>query len=236
MPRPKMIIQNGDLDQAIKKTAWRQIQAQGAAALTLRGIARQLGIAAPSIYHYYPSRDALVTALIQEAFNSLAESQREASVAALAADYPAQLAALALAYRQWATDLPQRYQLIFGTPIPRYVAPENVTLPAAAAAFVPLSETLQAAFAAGRLRVELLAPLTPELGSMLEAWKQFQEGADGEVLYLALIFWSRIHGLMMFEVNDQYPSFITDPGEVYAREVNNILIQYFGRSIGSEMS
>lgn len=231
MPRPKRIIQDAELDQAIEKAAWLQIQQQGAAALTLRGIARQLGIAAPSIYHYYPSRDALVTALIRQAFSSLAESQRQASLAASADDYPAQLAALALAYRQWAVSLPQRYQLIFGTPIPGYVAPEAVTLPAAASAFIPLTETLQAAFAAGRLRLERLAPLTPSLASMLQEWQQFQQGAHSEVLYLALIFWSRIHGLMMFEVNDQYPSFITDPGEVYAREVNNILIQYFGLEV-----
>ena len=228
MPRPKLIIQNTGLEEAIKNTAWVQIQEQGAAGLSLRGIARQLGIAAPSIYHYYPSRDALVTALIVDAFNSLAESQRQALSAAPAKDYPAQLAALGLAYRQWANSQPQRYQLIFGTPIPGYVAPEEVTLPAAAAGFVPLTEALQAAFTAGRLHVESLAPLTPALGSMLEVWKQYEGRADSEVLYLALVFWSRIHGLMMFEVTGQYPSFITDPGEVYEREVKNVVIQYFG--------
>jgi AcrR family transcriptional regulator len=228
MARPKRIIQKTNLDEAIQKAAWLQIQEQGAAALTLRGIARQLGIAAPSIYHYYPSRDALVTALILEAFNCLAESLREAASAAAAKDYPAQLAALGQAYRQWAIVYPQRYQLIFGTPIPGYFAPEEVTLPAAVAGFVPLTETLQAAFTAGRLRLERLAPLTPALGSMLEAWKQYEGQADIEVLYLALVFWSRIHGLMMFEVNGQYPSFITDPGEVYEREVKNVVIQYFG--------
>ncbi len=226
MPRPKRMIGNVELNEAIKNTAWKQIREEGAAALSLRGIARELGIAAPSIYHYYPTRDALVTVLIVDAFNALAESQRWALSAAPAGEPVAQLTALGLAYREWAISHPQRYQLIFGTPIPGYVAPEEVTLPAAAAGFVPLTEALQTALEAGRLRVEGLAPLTPGLASMLEAWQQFEGRSNPEVLYLALIFWSRIHGLMMFEVNGQYPSFITDPGEVFAREIKNIVNQY----------
>ncbi len=63
---------------------------------------------------------------------------------------------------------------------------------------------------------------------MLDAWQQSVDPVEPEVLYLALIFWSRIHGLMMFEVNGQYPSFITDPGEVYDREVKSAIIQYLG--------
>ena len=125
-------------------------------------------------------------------------------------------------------DQPQRYQLIFGTPIPGYVAPEEITLPAAAAGFVPLTETLQAALTAGRLRLDILPPLTPALTSMLNEWQQFEGRADREVLYLALIFWSRIHGLMMFEINGQYPSFIFDPGVVFEREMHMIGFQYFG--------
>jgi len=228
MVRPKRSEQTINLNSEIKAKAWEQIAEFGAAALSLRRIARALGIAAPSIYHYYPNRDALVTALILEAFNSLAETLRQAAAAAAAEDYPAKLATMGRAYRQWAMDQPQRYQLIFGTPIPGYAAPEEITLPAAAAGFVPLTETLQAALTAGRLRMDILPPLTPNLASMLNEWQRVEEHADSEVLYLALIFWSRIHGLMMFEINGQFPSFIADPGEVFDREMNTIGIQYFG--------
>ena len=167
-----------------------------------------------------------------DAFNSLAEALYEAASASAAEDYPGQLVSLGQAYRLWAIDLPPRYQLIFGTPIPGYVAPEDITLPAAAAGFIPLTSLLQAAFRAGRLRLDRLPPLTPALGSMLEAWRQTEGHADPEVLYLALVFWSRIHGLMMFEINGQFPSFITDPGEVYEREVNNVVIQFFSMETG----
>ena len=226
MPRPKRIVQDQELEQAIKNTAWAQIQEQGAAALSLRGIARQLGIAAPSIYHYYPNRDALVTALILDAFLSLAAAQQQAYSATSGDHQAVQLAVLGLVYRQWAIAQPQRYQLVFGTPIPGYIAPEELTLPAAAACFVPLTQVLQSALKDGKLGLKRFSPLTPALSVMLDAWAQFERGAAAEVLYLALIFWSRIHGLIMFEVNGQYPSFISDPGEVYAREINNIVYQY----------
>jgi AcrR family transcriptional regulator len=225
--RPKRSEQTLNLNNEIKSTAWEQIAEHGAAALSLRRIARALGIAAPSIYHYYSNRDDLVTSLILDAFNSLGKSLQE-TVAALPPDkYSPRLSALGLAYRQWAISQPQRYQLIFGTPIPGYVAPEELTLPAATAGFIPLISVLQDSFTAGKLRVERLAPLSPALKSMLEAWQEVQSGVDIEVLYMALIFWSRAHGLMMFEINGQYPSFITDASEVYARELNQILSLYF---------
>jgi AcrR family transcriptional regulator len=227
MARPKRIVMNTGLDEAIKIAAWDQIQELGASALTLRGIARALGIAAPSIYHYYSNRDELVTALIVDAFNAIAESQHAALASALVDDPSAQLTRLALAYRQWAIQYPQRYLLVFGTPIPGYVAPEEITLPAAASGFVPITQTVQAALTAGRLRVERLPPLTPALKSMLEAWQEVEEQSDIEVLYLALVLWSRMHGLVMFEVNGQYPSFITDAGEIFQREMNQVVDLYF---------
>lgn len=227
MARPKRASQKIGLDEEIKSVAWQQIAEYGAADLSLRRIARAVGIAAPSIYHYYGSRDDLVTALILDAFNSLGKALQDSIASSPPGDHAARLTSLGLAYRQWAISQPQRYQLIFGTPIPGYVAPEELTLPAATAGFVPLISVLQDALTAGRLWVERLAPLSPKLKSMLEAWRKSQEGFDIEVLYMALIFWSRAHGLMMFEVNGQYPSFITDAGEVYAREMNQIIQLYF---------
>jgi len=227
MVRPKRSEQTVNLNTEIKAIAWKQIAESGAAALSLRGIARSLGIAAPSIYHYYPNRDELVTALILDAFTSLAESQQDSIDSLPQDDSPTLLTSLGLAYRQWAISQPQRYQLVFGTPIPGYAAPEELTLPAASAAFVPLIGVLQSALSSGKLRVERLVPLSPTLKSMLAAWHDAQGSADIEVLYMALVFWSRIHGLLMFEINGQYPSFITDAGEVYAREINQIIKFYF---------
>jgi AcrR family transcriptional regulator len=226
MVRPIKKKQIPNLQEAIKETAWKQAAEHGAAALSLRAIARELKITAPAIYNYFPSRDDLVTALIVDAYNSLADAQ-EASVEKLAADnLSGRLFALGLAYREWAVTYPQRYLLIFGTPLPNYHAPEEVTLPAAARGLLPLTNTIQDIFSAGSLGTERLAKMTPKLKFMLVAWQKFEGGSDPEVLYLALVVWSRVHGLVMMEISNQLPSFFDDPAELFKREMNNILIQY----------
>ena len=227
-PRPKISEQHPHLEEAIKETAWRQIAENGASAMSLRAIARKLGITAPAIYNYFPRRDDLVTALIVEAFTSLGEAQRESIRNLSVDDLPARLFTLGLAYRDWALVYPQHYQLIFGTPIPGYEAPADITVPAAASSLIPLTETLQAIYAAGRLRVDRFAEMTPELRSMLEAWSQFTGGTDVEVLYTALIIWSRVHGLVVLEIGNQMPPFITDPGEIFRREIKTITGQLLG--------
>ncbi len=85
MVRPTLKKQKPNLQEAIKETAWKQIAETGAATLSLRSIARELGITAPAIYNYHPDRDALVTALIVDAYTSLGESQ-QAAIDALPAD------------------------------------------------------------------------------------------------------------------------------------------------------
>lgn len=226
MARPTLKNQMPDMQDAIKETAWKQISAFGAPTLSLRAIARELKITAPAIYNYFPNRDALVTALIVDAYNSLADAQVASLVNIAEQKRAERLSALGLAYREWAVTYPQRYLLIFGTPIPNYHAPEEVTLPAAARGLVPLINAIQAISMAGELHVERLAKLTPKLKSMLAAWRKFESRSDLEVLYLALVVWSRVHGLVMMEISSQIPSFIDDPTELFKREIHNILIQY----------
>ena len=157
MVRPTRKKQIQNLQEVIKETSWKQIAREGAPALSLRAIARELNITAPAIYNYFPSRDDLVTALIVDAFTSLGESQKD-SIKSIPASKPAvRLSKLGLEYREWALTYPQRYQLIFGTPIPNYEAPPDITLPAAAWALIPLIETLQTLYASDKLRVENLA-------------------------------------------------------------------------------
>jgi AcrR family transcriptional regulator len=223
-PRPKQDAQQENLHDRIKETAWKQIAEKGAAALSLRAIARELGITAPAIYNYFPRRDDLVTALIVDAFTSFGQAQKESDDPSRSPDE--RLRILGMAYRDWAMKYPQRYHLIFGTPIPGYHAPAEITVPAAAGSLIPLMGVLDAGLQSGKLKVGILAPKTPALSAMLDAWKQNIQGPDIEVLYLAVVIASRVHGLVSMEIGEQMPGFITDPGEVYRREVENILNQY----------
>ncbi|MBI5944175.1 MAG: TetR/AcrR family transcriptional regulator [Chloroflexi bacterium] len=229
MVRPTIKKQIPNLQEAIKETAWKQIAEFGAPALSLRAIARELKITAPAIYNYFPSRDHLATALIVDAFTSLGDSQKAAQTAAKNMDSAALLADLGLAYRNWAVTYPQRYQLIFGTPIPGYNAPEDTTTPAAAWALLPLIETIQQLYNDGDLHLERFAKLSAKLKSMLEAWKKFSGNvAEAEALYTAYVVWARVHGLVMLELGGQIPSFFTDPGELFRREVATMVNQYTG--------
>ena len=75
MVRPTLKKQIPNLHEAIKDAAWKQIAKEGAPALSLRAVARNLKITAPAIYNYFPSRDELVTALIIYAYTSFGDSQ-----------------------------------------------------------------------------------------------------------------------------------------------------------------
>jgi len=231
-PRPKRHTPQGNLPDAILDIAWKQIAETGASSLSLRAIARVLNITAPAIYNYYPNRDALVTELIVAAFTSLGESQKATAESIPATELEKRFIALGLAYRDWALKQPQRYQLIFGTPIPGYHAAEDITVPAAAWALLPLMQTIQALYEAGPFRPERLPGLTPELKAMLAAWQTFvrQGGIEAyeETLYLAYVVWSRVHGLVALEIGHQNPSFITDPGEIFRRELESMQQQYLG--------
>src|SRR5574341_2541245 len=132
MVRPIKKKQIPNLQEAIKVTAWKQIAEYGAPALSLRAMARELKITAPAIYNYFPDRDALVTALIIDAFTSFGDSQLEARDSIPEEDLTGRFRAIGIAYRNWAHIYPQRYQLIFGTPIPGYEAPLMEVLPSSA--------------------------------------------------------------------------------------------------------
>jgi AcrR family transcriptional regulator len=225
MPRPKLS-QQIDLQAAIKETALHQIGENGAASLSLRAIARELHITAPAIYNHYPSRDDLVTALIIDAYTSLGDAQFAALAGLPADDHAGKLGALGLAYRAWAVAYPQRYLLIFGSPIPGYHCPPESSMPVAARSLSALVGVLEDARRLGDLLPEAEPRLTTALRQQLAAWQALHPVADIYGLYLALVIWSRVHGLVMLEIDNQYPPFIQDPGLIFRREVDMIVRQY----------
>lgn len=218
-PRPKLDQQIPDLQAAIKETAWQQIAEKGAATLSLRAIARAVGITAPAIYNYYPRRDDLVTALIVEAFNSLGNALIEADQACTQANFAERIAQAGYAYRRWALTYPQRYNLIFGTPIPGYEAPMQITQPAAARGLTVLIEIIEQAQQAGKL-IFSAAELRDPLLSQVENWKAaVNSPADPVAHALALILWARVHGIVSIELYQQFPSPISDASALFEMEI-----------------
>jgi len=93
-------IRTATIDE-IKSTAWKQATEQGAAALSLRAIAREMGMTAPGLYRYYPDRDALVTALLMDAFDSFSAALETARDNCAADNHIGRFRAICKAYFEW---------------------------------------------------------------------------------------------------------------------------------------
>ena len=220
--------------EEIKEAAWQQIARDGAAALSLRAIAKQLDLTSPALYHYYPNRDALVNDLIADAFHFLASSVEHARDALPSDDHAQRFLAIGAAYREWAQTYPQRYMLIFGTPIPNYQPSMVAIQPAANRALGVLVNVIGDAWLAGTIHLpNYYQELTPLLRVQLEDWRQ-KTGIvyPVQVLYLALVAWCRIHGIVSLELRQQFPP-IADAAEVFKLEAKALLMQIGMSEAGS---
>ena len=132
----------------IRDTARRQLAASGAAALSLRAVAREMGLTAPALYRYFDDRDALLSALITDAYTSLTDRICAARDAQPADDPVARLVAACLAYRDWGLAEPHQFALVFGAPVPGYAAPEDGPTQEAGARFGSTFLTMFAAVGA----------------------------------------------------------------------------------------
>src|SRR5215218_7540265 len=108
----------------IKAVARAQMAAEGTAGVTLRAIAREMGMTAPALYRYFGSRDDLVTALVADAYEALADAMEAAVAAAGAGGHAERMRAAFGAFPAWGLEHPTEFALIFGSPNPGYVAPE----------------------------------------------------------------------------------------------------------------
>jgi AcrR family transcriptional regulator len=213
--------------EEIKSIARRQMAEQGAAAISLRGIATQMGMAAPSLYNYYKSREDLITALIVEAFSSLAATLETANQSRPTQDYGGRLNAAMLAYRDWAVTHPHDFDLIYGKPIGGYSAPEEETLPPVRRISKVFFDIMVAAWQAGKLSVPpQYRQIPPDLYRQLQAWCNSDEGqgrVEPEVLHLILMLQSRGQGMIFMELNHHLQWALSDPAAFYHFEVRAII-------------
>jgi len=225
-PRPRTNQQKANLSEAIKETAWNQIAEFGAAALSLRAIARELGITAPAIYNYYPDRDALVTALIVDAYQSFGDAQMAARDSVPQDNLLGRLMATGMAYRNWALTYPQRYHLIFGTPIPGYTAPVEQILPVAARSLSALVSVIDGLHVKGQLNAANFPEIKPEHKVDFEMWKKFGGDFDALSLSVAILIWARVHGIVSLEISQSLPPFGEDGSGLYLYELLAIERQF----------
>ncbi|MGL4651699.1 MAG: TetR/AcrR family transcriptional regulator [Caldilineaceae bacterium] len=190
--------------EAIKQVAWQQMAARGSAGLALRPIARDLGVTAPALYNYFPRLDDLITALVVDAFTDSAAAMISAANDAAGASGRALPAveAMLLAYREWAVRYPVRFALIYGSPIPGYEAPAEVTIPLAARPFLALMEHLARAWEQGEIGIPPeYTPAPAATEAHLQAnYPDLAARVPLALGCLLLSSWARMHGLILLEL------------------------------------
>lgn len=199
----------------IKATAWKQIGEQGAASLSLRGIAREMGMTAPGLYRYYKDRDALVTALLMDAFGSFTSALEAGRDTRKADDHAGRFSAISKAYFQWGASNPQRYMLLFGTPIQGYMFAEELG-PVAQRSFLVLQGVIGEAHAAGKIVGEVTAVRLPtKLKAQYEALSRLGMPYGPLVTHLALSVWSSIHGITSLYLYNYLSGFLGEQMETF---------------------
>lgn len=118
------------LESEIVRLGRAQLAQVGPAALSLRAVARELGMASSAVYRYVPSRDALLTRLIVESYDSLGQAVEEAEAVVDRSDLAGRWHAVGTTLRRWALAHPHDWALLYGTPVPGYDAPAEQTGPA----------------------------------------------------------------------------------------------------------
>jgi AcrR family transcriptional regulator len=114
-----------ELTREIKGTARRQLAEQGSAGLSLRAVARELGMVSSAMYRYFPSRDDLLAALIVDAYETVGSAAQAAESSVRRRNLLGRWLAITGATRAWALAQPQEYALIFGSPVPGYRTPAD---------------------------------------------------------------------------------------------------------------
>jgi AcrR family transcriptional regulator len=119
-----------ELTREIKSIAREQLSEVGAAALSLRAVAREMNMASSAVYRYFPSRDDLLTALIVDAYDAVGAAAELDEADVRRTDYVGRWMATARAVREWAITHAQEFALIYGSPVPGYQAPQDTIDPA----------------------------------------------------------------------------------------------------------
>ncbi|WP_344516935.1 TetR/AcrR family transcriptional regulator [Streptomyces pulveraceus] len=215
-----------EVTAAIKDEAKKQLVAEGAAKLSLRAVARELGMASSALYRYFPSRDELLTALIVDAYDSVGETAETAhrTARAEAATHVARWIAVTRAVREWALAHPHEYALIYGSPVPGYTAPQATIGPASRVGLVLIAVVADAYRTDGLALPPLADDLRAEADRMVA---EFAPGLPPQAATPLIAAWSQLFGLISFEVFGQFHR-VVEAREAFFREAVTELARTVG--------
>ncbi|MFG6191564.1 TetR/AcrR family transcriptional regulator [Nonomuraea sp. JJY05] len=201
----------------IKEIALKLMAAGGPDAISLRAIARDMGMTAGAIYSYFATRDDLVTTLIGDLYTALVDRAEAARDAVPAADPGGRVLAWAQTVREWALVNPQGFRLIYGDPVPGYQPPED-------------GPAKEAEHRACRGLTGLVAAAWTGPGPGAYTWSDFDPGLAADIqatfpdlppdaVALTLRVWGRMHGLVALEIYGHLRTLMSDPAAIYRDEM-----------------
>jgi AcrR family transcriptional regulator len=209
-----------ELSAEITDAARRQLAEVGAAGLSLRAVAREIGMVSSAVYRYFPSRDDLLTRLIVESYDALGAAAEEADDPALAPRE--RWVAVCRAVRAWAGEHPHEYALLYGSPVPGYRAPQD-TVPPASRVGILLGRILADAAASGALP-ETAGERDPGLVS--DEARALLGGdhpaIDETVRVRALLAWSSVFGAISFELFGHFVGSVVDADRFFDRAMADL--------------
>jgi AcrR family transcriptional regulator len=204
-----------ELTAEIKALARRQMATEGATSLSLRAIARDLGMVSSAVYRYFPSRDDLLTALIIDSYNELGEAAERADAVGDRDDLRGRWRRVSDAAFTWAKANPSEYSLIFGTPIPGYAAPNDTIGPATRFTVVLIGLLAHAAHL--RMRPAVIVEPGPSVQVDLQRIRDTLGVDIDDVTFLAgMQIWMGLFGSISFILFGQVNNVITDVDEFFA--------------------
>jgi AcrR family transcriptional regulator len=203
------------IESKILEFGRRQLVEHGAAGLSLRAIARDLGMVSSAVYRYVSSRDELLTSLLVDAYSELADAVDRARDTAsdLWSD---DVIAIARAARQWAVTHPARWALLYGSPVPGYHAPPERTVGAGTRVVGAIFDAIAAGIATGDIRLTNDIAPQPMSSDFERIRQEFGFPGDDALIAKCFLLWAAVVGAISLEVFGQYGAdTLTDPQVVF---------------------
>jgi AcrR family transcriptional regulator len=193
----------------------RDLVDHGAAGLSLRAIARDLGMVSSAVYRYVSSRDELLTLLLVDAYSDLADTVDQ-SRDAVADVWSDDVIAIARAARRWAVAHPARWALLYGSPVPGYHAPPDRTVGVGTRVVGAFFDAIAAGIATGDIRLTNEPALQPMSSDFERIRQEFGFPGDDHVVAKCFLLWAAVVGAISLEVFGQYGTdTLTHPEAVF---------------------
>ncbi|OBH92065.1 TetR/AcrR family transcriptional regulator [Mycobacterium sp. E2733] len=193
----------------------QQLVDRGAAGLSVRAIARDLGMVSSAVYRYVSSRDELLTLLLVDAYSDLAEAvdRARAAVGDLWSD---DVIAISRAAREWALAHPARWALLYGSPVPGYHAPPERTVAVGTRVVAAFFDAVASGIATGDIRLTDTVAPQPMSSDFERIRHEFGFPGDDQVVAKCFLLWAAVLGAISLEVFGQYGAdTLTDPEAVF---------------------